>query len=88
MRHPGPCGDESRVHRTREQTRCQFEAKPIPSARCKGWLTLPDLDGGRSCGKFGIRAVLFPQWHARDLGEPSDYGPPVTANTRQGPCVY
>jgi hypothetical protein len=26
--------------------------------------------GGRSCGKFGTRAPLFPQWHRRDLGNP------------------
>jgi hypothetical protein len=29
---------------------------------------VPDFDDGRSCGKFGARAVLFRHWHGRDLG--------------------
>ena len=39
-------------------------------ARCKGWFTLPDHNDRRSCGKVGTRAVLFPHWHGRDLGNP------------------
>jgi hypothetical protein len=37
--------------------------------RCKGCFTLPDLDG-LSRGKFDTRAVLFPDWHGRDPGNP------------------
>jgi len=37
--------------------------------------------------KFRHPSPLFPQWHVRDLGEPSDYGPASDGRTRQGPCV-
>ena len=39
----------------------QIEAKAYSTAHALyGCFTLADLDDGRSCGKFGIRAVLSP----------------------------
>ena len=86
MRHADFTSHEGRGHRTREQTRCQIEAKPNPSRTLQRLVFAAGPRQGRSCGKFGTRAPLFPHWHVRDLGD-LDYGPPVTADMRQGSCV-